>query len=54
MEHPRDVEIAARCCRVWKDKNTPEPAAISLAHQVIQVEPESTCNLRMGKHGQLL
>ncbi|KXZ55419.1 hypothetical protein GPECTOR_3g70 [Gonium pectorale] len=36
INDPRDVEIAARCCRVWKDEYNLEPGAVSQAHEVIK------------------
>ncbi|GLI61040.1 hypothetical protein VaNZ11_003192 [Volvox africanus] len=36
LDDPRDVEIVARCCRVWKDRYTPDPEAVNKAHQVIK------------------
>ncbi|GFR46430.1 hypothetical protein Agub_g8004 [Astrephomene gubernaculifera] len=36
LDEPRDVEIVARCCRVWKDRHTLEPDAVNKAHHVIK------------------
>ncbi|KXZ45665.1 hypothetical protein GPECTOR_52g63 [Gonium pectorale] len=36
LDSPRDVEIVARCCRVWKDRYTVDTEAIGKAHQVIK------------------
>ncbi|GLC41288.1 hypothetical protein PLESTB_001078900 [Pleodorina starrii] len=37
MFDPQDVEIVARCCRVWKDRYTVDPAAVEKARHVVQV-----------------
>ncbi|EFJ45151.1 hypothetical protein VOLCADRAFT_94559 [Volvox carteri f. nagariensis] len=36
LDDPRDVEIVARCCRVWKDRYTVDADAVNRAHQVIK------------------
>ncbi|KXZ50396.1 hypothetical protein GPECTOR_16g569 [Gonium pectorale] len=36
LESPRDVEIVARCCRVWVDRRTLSPDAVDVAHCVVQ------------------
>ncbi|GIL68039.1 hypothetical protein Vafri_21326 [Volvox africanus] len=36
LDDPRDIEIVARCCRVWKDRYTLDPEAVNKAHQVIK------------------
>ncbi|EFJ45177.1 hypothetical protein VOLCADRAFT_94617 [Volvox carteri f. nagariensis] len=36
IDDPKDVELVARCCRVWKDRYTVDPVALDQARQVIQ------------------
>ncbi|GLC56222.1 hypothetical protein PLESTB_001081300 [Pleodorina starrii] len=36
VDDPRDIEIVARCCRVWRDSSTLDPEAIKRAQKVIQ------------------
>ncbi|GLC41265.1 hypothetical protein PLESTM_001177800 [Pleodorina starrii] len=36
LDDPRDVEIVARCCRVWKDRYTLDTEAVNQAHHVIK------------------
>ncbi|EFJ45146.1 hypothetical protein VOLCADRAFT_94549 [Volvox carteri f. nagariensis] len=37
IDSPQDVELVARCCRVWKDRYNLDPDAVHKARQVIQV-----------------
>ncbi|GLC42489.1 hypothetical protein PLESTB_001103800 [Pleodorina starrii] len=36
VDEPRDIEIASRCCRVWKEPGTPDPEAVNKAHMLIK------------------
>ncbi|GFR46566.1 hypothetical protein Agub_g8158, partial [Astrephomene gubernaculifera] len=36
LNDPRDIEIVARCCRVWKDMYTLDPDGVNKALQLIQ------------------
>ncbi|KAG2488471.1 hypothetical protein HYH03_012976 [Edaphochlamys debaryana] len=36
IDDPRDVEVVARCGRVWRDRYTLDPEAVARAHQVIK------------------
>lgn len=36
---PREVEIVARCCRVWIDVDTLNPDSVALAERVLKVRP---------------
>ncbi|KXZ44102.1 hypothetical protein GPECTOR_73g623 [Gonium pectorale] len=36
VDSPRDVEVVARCCRVWVDRYQLDPEAVNAAHRVIQ------------------
>ncbi|PNW87843.1 hypothetical protein CHLRE_01g004124v5 [Chlamydomonas reinhardtii] len=36
LDDPRDVEIVARCARVWRDRYTLAPEAVQKAHNIIK------------------
>ncbi|PNW87845.1 hypothetical protein CHLRE_01g004157v5 [Chlamydomonas reinhardtii] len=36
LDDPRDVEIVARCSRVWRDRYTLDPEAVKKAHSLIK------------------
>ncbi|GLC56207.1 hypothetical protein PLESTB_001079800 [Pleodorina starrii] len=36
IESPKDVEVIARCCRVWEDRYNLDATAVNKARQVIQ------------------
>ncbi|GIL50727.1 hypothetical protein Vafri_6878 [Volvox africanus] len=36
IDGPQDVEVIARCCRVWRDRYNLDPEAVHKARQVIQ------------------
>ncbi|KAG2494506.1 hypothetical protein HYH03_007274 [Edaphochlamys debaryana] len=36
IDDPRDVEVVARCCRVWHEDYKLDPAAVNTAHQIIK------------------
>ncbi|GLC52514.1 hypothetical protein PLESTB_000638200 [Pleodorina starrii] len=56
IDEPRDVEVAARCCRVWKDSATLDPVAVNNAHQIIKagVEMFPNCAYMVLLHGNFM
>ncbi|KAG2494504.1 hypothetical protein HYH03_007272 [Edaphochlamys debaryana] len=36
IDDPRDVEVVARCCRVWHEDYKLDPEAVNTAHQIIK------------------
>ncbi|KXZ55417.1 hypothetical protein GPECTOR_3g69 [Gonium pectorale] len=36
LDDPRDIEIASRCCRVWRDEYNLEPEAVNRANDLIK------------------
>ncbi|KAG2435422.1 hypothetical protein HYH02_011922 [Chlamydomonas schloesseri] len=36
LDDPRDVEVVARCSRVWRDRNTLDPEAVKKAHNIVK------------------